>query len=116
MRLTHPALLRDACYIGGQWRKLPQHFTVTDPATGKAIGNVPDAGEKETLEAIAAADAALPAWRGLTAKARTGLLRRWYELIQAHESDLAALLTAEQGKPLAEAEGEIRYAASFVEW
>jgi succinate-semialdehyde dehydrogenase/glutarate-semialdehyde dehydrogenase len=91
-------------------------FSVFDPATGAALGEVPDCGTAETRRAIAAAEAALPAWRGLTAKARAQVLQRWFAAINANADDLARMITAECGKPLAEAKGEVAYGASFVEW
>jgi succinate semialdehyde dehydrogenase (EC 1.2.1.16) len=89
---------------------------VTNPATGEVIGTVPKMGTAETRRAIEAADKALPAWRALTAKERSAKLRRWFELMIENQDDLARLMTTEQGKPLAEAKGEIAYAASFIEW
>jgi succinate-semialdehyde dehydrogenase/glutarate-semialdehyde dehydrogenase len=91
-------------------------FSVCDPATGVALGEVPNCGAAETRRAIAAAEAALPAWRNLTAKARAQVLQRWFAAINANADDLARLITAECGKPLAEARGEVAYGASFVEW
>ncbi|MFT4065457.1 NAD-dependent succinate-semialdehyde dehydrogenase [Paraburkholderia sp.] len=116
--LKDPALLRDQAYIDGQWCAADsgESFDVVDPATGNALGGVPRMGEAETLRAIAAANAAWPAWRARTAKARALVLRRWYELMLENADDLALILTAEQGKPLAEAKGEILYGASFIEW
>ena len=118
LNLQAPELLRSACYINGQW--IPalsaQTLTVTNPATGAIITTVPNGTAEETRQAIAAADAALPAWRALTAARRGKILRRWAELMLEHQNDLALLMTAEQGKPLAEAKGEVIYAASFLEW
>jgi succinate-semialdehyde dehydrogenase/glutarate-semialdehyde dehydrogenase len=108
--------LRQAAWIGGVERDGTTWIPVTNPATGVRLGRVPDLGAGEALEAVAAARDALPAWRGLTAKARSVILRRWYDRVLDARSDLARLLTAEQGKPLAEAEGEIAYAAAFIEW
>jgi succinate-semialdehyde dehydrogenase/glutarate-semialdehyde dehydrogenase len=118
MHLRDPELLRERCYIDGRWQPAADGstFPVVNPADGAIIAEVPDCGRQETQAAIVAADAALPAWRAKTAKERARLLRRWYELILAHQDDLAVLLTTEQGKPLAEAAGEIVYGASFVEW
>jgi succinate-semialdehyde dehydrogenase / glutarate-semialdehyde dehydrogenase len=118
MKLKDPQLFRQQCYINGNWcdADSAQRVEVSDPATGELIGHVPLMTGGETLRAIAAADAALPAWRALPAKERARLLRRWFDLVVQHEEDLAALMTWEQGKPLAEALGEIRYAASFIEW
>ncbi len=105
-------------YIGGAW--LPaasgRTFAVRDPATGELLADVPKMGAAETRQAIAAAEAAWPAWRALGAKERSGVLRRWYDLILAHREDLARLMTREQGKPLAEARGEIGAGAAQVEW
>ena len=91
-------------------------LTVTDPASGAALGDVPAMGAAETTRAVLAADAALPAWRARTAKERAAILRRWFALILAHADDLAQLITAECGKPLAEAKGEVAHGAAFVEW
>jgi len=112
----YAALLRQQAYIDGRWLDGTQTFAVTNPATGACIAQVPDLGAADTQAAIDAAEKALPAWRALPAKQRSNLLRRWYELILAHADGLAALMTAEQGKPLAEAKGEVGYGASFVEW
>ncbi|WP_238121029.1 MULTISPECIES: NAD-dependent succinate-semialdehyde dehydrogenase [unclassified Xanthobacter] len=116
--LTDAALLRDKAYINGAWTSADSgaSFTVTDPADGTALASVPDMGAEETRRAIAAADRALPAWRAKTAKERANILRKWYELIMAAQEDLARIMTAEQGKPLAEARGEVAYGASFIEW
>ena len=89
---------------------------VTNPATGETLGTVPRMGAEETRQAIEAADKALPAWRAKTAKERAAILRKWFDLMMANQEDLAQLMTAEQGKPLAEVAGEIAYAASFIEW
>lgn len=115
LALQRPDLLREACLVNGEWLGAPA-LAILNPATGQEIGRAPDLGAAETLAAVAAADAALPAWRGLPASARSAILRRWFDLILRHQEDLARLLTAEQGKPLAEARGEVAYAASFVEW
>ncbi|PWV59458.1 NADP-dependent succinate-semialdehyde dehydrogenase [Plasticicumulans acidivorans] len=118
MKLNDPTLLRQQCYIDGQWLAADSGATiqVNDPATGDHIGSVPKMGTAETRRAIAAAERALPAWRALTAKERANRLRKWFELMLANQEDLAVLMTSEQGKPLAEARGEIAYAASFIEW
>ena len=118
MKLADAALLRDQAFIDGAWVGADngKGFPVTNPADGSALGNVPDMGEAETKRAIAAADAALPAWRNKTAKERAALMRRWHDLMLAHQDDLALIMTAEQGKPLAEAKGEVVYGASFIEW
>ena len=114
--LQRPDLFREAAYIGGRWVTGTASLEVTNPATGQVLGHIPDLGEAEALAAVAAAEGAYPAWRALTAKARGAILRKWFELMLAHQEDLARILTAEQGKPLAEAKGEIAYAASFLEW
>ncbi len=118
MQLQHPELLRDRAFIDGQWCSAENGatLTITNPATGEALAEVPDMAAVETRRAIAAANAAWPAWRALTAKQRGGILRQWFELIVTHANDLALLMTSEQGKPLAEARGEALYAASFIEW
>ncbi|PKO86479.1 MAG: succinate-semialdehyde dehydrogenase (NADP(+)) [Betaproteobacteria bacterium HGW-Betaproteobacteria-12] len=118
MKLQNPDLLRAANLIGGQWVGADDGATLTvvDPATGERLAEVPRCGAGETQRAIAAADAALPAWRALTAKQRGAVLIEWFRLINAHADDLARLITAEGGKPLAEAKGEVAYGASFVEW
>lgn len=118
LQLKDPALLRQQSYIDGKWCDADQGGTlpVTDPATGAQIGTVPLMGKVETHCAIAAANAAWPAWRKKTAKERGAILRKWSDLMLAHADDLAAIMTCEQGKPLAEARGEISYAASFVDW
>jgi succinate-semialdehyde dehydrogenase/glutarate-semialdehyde dehydrogenase len=106
------------CYINGQWvgADSAQTFAVTNPATGEQLATVPDAGAAETRRAIEAARVAQHDWRARTAGERAKVLRRWYELLLANQEDLARLMTAEQGKPLAESRGEIAYAASFIEW
>ena len=118
LSLRDPDLLRQRCPIGGQWRDADSGGTceVTNPATGALLGTVPDMGQAETRQAIEAAHAAFPAWAKKTAKERAQILRRLYELMMAHQDDLAILMTAEQGKPLAEAKGEVAYSASFIEW
>jgi succinate-semialdehyde dehydrogenase/glutarate-semialdehyde dehydrogenase len=118
MKLRDAELLRTRGLIGGEWCDADNgaRFAVTNPATGAVIAEVADMGADETRRAIAAAERALVAWRNTTGRHRAECLRRWYELIRAHEADLAALMTAEQGKPLAEAAGEVVYGASFVEW
>ncbi|UZE25782.1 NAD-dependent succinate-semialdehyde dehydrogenase [Pseudomonas sp. B21-056] len=118
MRLADPELLRELCYIDGQWVAADTAGTidVTNPATGEVIGCVPRMGSGETRRAINAAHAALPAWRALTAKERAARLQAWFREIMNHQQDLAQIMTAEQGKPLAEARGEIAFAAAYVEW
>ena len=118
LELKDLGLLRDKCYVDGRWLAAADdaRFEVTNPVDRRTIATVPDLGPDETREAIAAAERALPAWRARTAGDRARLLRRWYDLMLAHQEDLARLMTVEQGKPLAEARGEIAYAASFIEW
>ena len=114
--LRDPTLLKTDALIDGRWVAGPARFDVHDPATGQKLADVARLGSVEAEAAIAAANAAWPAWRNKTAKERANLLRRWYELLMAHQDDLARLMTAEQGKPLPEAKGEVAYGASFVEW
>lgn len=116
--LVDPDLLRTQCLINGEWVDQAKQATcaVTNPANGGILGSVPDLGADETRVAIDAAQAAFPAWARKTAKERAQILHRMYELMRDHQNDLARILTAEQGKPLAEATGEIAYAASFLEW
>jgi len=116
--LKDPKLFRDRAYVDGAWVEADsrKRFDVDNPADAARLGSVPDMGAAETKRAIAAAEAALPAWRGLPAKERSKILRKWFDLIMANVEDLAQLLTAEQGKPLAESRGEIAYGASFIEW
>ena len=118
MQLKDAQLFRQQAFVNGAWADADsgQTIKVTNPATGDVIGTVPKMGAAETRRAIEAADKALPAWRALTAKERSAKLRRWYELMLENQEDLARLMTIEQGKPLAEAKGEIAYAASFIEW
>ena len=118
MELHVPELFRQQAFIDGQWCEAEhgQRTDICNPASGERLGSVPDMGAAETRRAIAAAQAAQPAWRQRTAKERAAVLRRWFELILLHQEDLARIMTAEQGKPLAEARGEIAYAASFIEW
>ncbi|MGE3782879.1 MAG: aldehyde dehydrogenase family protein, partial [Alphaproteobacteria bacterium] len=118
MKLQDEKLFRQHCYVDGEWVDAIGRETipVKNPATGETLGTVPKMGAEETRRAIEAADRALPAWRAKTAKERAQILRKWFELMMANQDDLAALMTAEQGKPLAEAKGEIAYAAAFIEW
>lgn len=118
MNLQNPGLLRSTNLIDGKWVGADSGATLTvvDPASGERIAEVPCCGAAETRRAIAAADAALPSWRALTARQRGQLLLAWQRLILDHADDLAALITAEGGKPLSEARGEATYGASFVEW
>ncbi len=118
MQLNDPSLFREKCYIDGAWCDADTGDTVpvNNPATDETIGSVPKMGTDETRRAIEAAGAALPGWRGKTAKERAQTLRRWYELMVENADDLALIMTTEQGKPLAESKGEVLYAASFLEW
>ncbi len=118
MKLTRPDLLRQQCYLAGEWRDADSGETaaVTNPATGEVIAKVPMMGVAETVRAIEAAKVAQKLWAGRTAKERANILRKWYELMMANQDDLARILTAEMGKPFAEAKGEIAYGASFIEW
>ncbi|MFN2381292.1 MAG: NAD-dependent succinate-semialdehyde dehydrogenase [Guyparkeria sp.] len=112
------ALFREACFIDGQWVSPPkmERLSVDNPANGQIIGSVPRLGREHTLQTIEAAQRAWPAWRELSAEARGSILYRWYELMLEQEETLARIMTLEQGKPLAESAGEIRYAASFLKW
>ena len=116
--LADSALFRQRCYVNGAWidARSSDAMEVDNPATREVIGTVPAFGRQETRAAIEAADAAWSGWRSRPAKDRARLMRRWFELLMAHQEDLAVLMTSEQGKPLAESRGEIAYAASFVEW
>lgn len=116
--LSDPALLATDAYIAGEWLEADNgaRFAVTNPARGDVIAHVPDLGRAETARAIAAAETAQKEWAKRTGKDRASVLRRWFDLMMAAQEDLAMILTAEQGKPLAEARGEIAYGASFVEW
>jgi len=116
--LKDPSLLQSRAFIDGAWVDADsgKSFPVSNPANGVVLGQVADCGSAETDRAIAAAEAAFPAWRDKTAKERAAILRKWYELILENQEDLAQIMTAEQGKPLAEARGEVVYGATFVEW
>lgn len=118
MELQTPALFRQQGYVDGHWCEADQgaRTEIANPANGERLGSVPNMGAPETRRAIEAAQAAQPAWRKRTAKERAAVLRKWYELMLRHQEDLARIMTAEQGKPLAEARGEVLYAASFIEW
>ena len=118
IKLQDSKLLREQCYIDGAWAAADSGGTIPvhNPATDAQIGVIPNMGTKETRRAIEAAARALPPWAARTAKERAVLLRRWFDLMLVHQQDLAVLMTAEQGKPLAESKGEIAYAASFLEW
>ena len=114
--LNDPSLLKTDALIDGQWITGPSRFAVHDPATGLKLADVANLGPQDAQAAIAAANAAWPAWRSKTAKERSILLRKWYDLLMQHQDDLGRIMTAEQGKPLPEAKGEVAYGASFVEW
>ncbi len=118
LNLKDPNLFREQAYIDGLWQYADSSecTAIRNPATGETLGSVPRMGRAETRRAIAAASAAGPAWRAKTAGERAKKLRRWHELLLAHQDDLALIMTSEQGKPLAEARGEIAYAASYLEW
>jgi succinate-semialdehyde dehydrogenase/glutarate-semialdehyde dehydrogenase len=118
MQLKDPSLFRTECYVDGRWIAAASGLShaVANPASGEVLGTVPRLAADETRAAVAAAHAAFPAWAAKTAKERSVLLKRWNDLILANVDDLAAIMTAEQGKPLAEAKGEVSYAASFIEW
>ena len=114
--LQDSKLFNTGYLVNGEWRKLNNTFDVLNPATGEVVAQVAKAGKQETEEAIAAAVNAFPAWRAKTAKERSTILYRWYQLIIENKSWLGQLMTTEQGKPLKEAEGEVEYAASFIQW
>ena len=118
LTLKNSALFRQQAYVAGQWVDADSKATreVTNPATGEILGTVPFMGVDETRRAIDAAEIAMQSWKLKTGKERAAVLRRWFELMMANQDDLAVILTAEQGKPLAEAKGEIAYGASFIEW
>jgi succinate-semialdehyde dehydrogenase/glutarate-semialdehyde dehydrogenase len=118
LKLKRADLLKSQVLINGEWCGADngEQFPVTNPATGDIIASVPRLGQVETERAIVAAEKALPAWRAKTAKERAQILRRWYQLMMEHQEDLAQLMTHEQGKSLAEARGEVAYAAAFIEW
>ena len=117
LTLTRPDLIRSANFIAGQWSATPAaRLAVTDPATGATITEVPDSGALEARAALDAAHAAFPAWRRVPAKQRAAIIKRWNDLVLAHQDDLGKLISREQGKPLAEGKGEVAYAASYIEW
>jgi succinate-semialdehyde dehydrogenase/glutarate-semialdehyde dehydrogenase len=115
-QLADPSLLKTKALIHGEWVGGSSRFTVTDPATGKKLVDVANLGAAETRKALDAAHAAWPQWRSKTAKERATILMKWFHLLHQHADDLARIMTAEQGKPLAEAKGEVGYGASFIEW
>jgi succinate-semialdehyde dehydrogenase/glutarate-semialdehyde dehydrogenase len=110
--------MRHQCYVNGAWRDASEGKTieVTNPSSAASVGTVPAFNAADTRAAIDAANAAWPAWRAKSGKERAQLMRAWFDLVMAHQHDLGVLMTAEQGKPLAEVKGEIAYAASFIEW
>ena len=116
--LADGSLLKTESFIDGVWVPAASgaRFAVHNPADGLKLAEVANAGAAEATQAIAAAQRAMPAWRGRTAKERAAVLRKWFELILANQEDLAKLMTAEQGKPLTESRGEVLYGASFIEW
>src|SRR6266571_7143227 len=118
LSLKDTKLFREQCYIDGGWADARERKTIAvhNPATGAVLGTVPRMGGAEAKRAVEAAARAWPAWRAKTAKERAVILRKWFDLMMANQEDLAQLMTAEQGKPLAEARGEIAYGASFIEW
>ena len=118
MHLKDPTLLRTQAFLNGEWVNADNRAAhdVLNPATGEKLGTVPAMGAAETRRAIEAAAAAFPAWAAKTAKDRGTILRRWFDLMMANQDDLAIIMTAEQGKPLAESKGEIAYAAAFIDW
>src|SRR3954470_18414700 len=115
MKLNDPTLLKERCYVGGEWVGESTQ-AVNDPATGEVLARVPRFGAVETTDAIERAEAAFPSWSRKTAKERSVLLRRWFDLMLANKEDIALIMTSEQGKPLAESRGEVEYAASFIEY
>jgi succinate-semialdehyde dehydrogenase/glutarate-semialdehyde dehydrogenase len=115
-QLKDPSLLQTDALINGQWIPGASRFDIVDPATGHKLADVANLGPKDAEAAIAAANAAWPAWKAKTAKERSIILRKWFDLLMANQDDIARIMTAEQGKPLAEAKGEVAYGASFVEW
>jgi len=118
LKLKDPTLFRQQCYVDGAWVNADSGKTLSirNPANGETLGTVPGMGAAEARRAIEAANAAWPAWRTKTGKERANILRKWFDLMMANQDDLGMILTAEQGKPLAEAKGEIAYGASFIEW
>ncbi|AZT85250.1 NAD-dependent succinate-semialdehyde dehydrogenase [Marinobacter sp. NP-4(2019)] len=118
VQLTKPELIRESAFINGKWvqARSGQTFAVVNPANGEHLASVPDMGVEDTRQAIEDAAAAWPAWRSTVAKERANILRKWFTLVMENQEDLARLMTAEQGKPLAESRGEVAYGASFIEW
>ena len=116
LTLNDPTLLRQHAYLNGEWIAGTSSFAVTNPVDDAVLGTVPNLGPAEAQQAIDAAAAAFPAWSKKTGKERATIMRKWFDLMLAHADDLAAIMTAEQGKPLAEAKGEVMYGSSFIEW
>jgi succinate-semialdehyde dehydrogenase/glutarate-semialdehyde dehydrogenase len=116
LKLKDQTLFKSDAYVNGAWEKGAKTFAVTNPSTGGKLADVADLSGADTRAAIDAAQDAFPAWKKKTAKERAALLRKWFDLIMANQEDLAAIMTAEQGKPLAETRGEVAYGASFIEW
>ncbi len=116
MKVQDPALFRQECYIDGKWVSAEKSIEVLNPSDNSVLGYVPSLGAAEARSGIEAAQLAYTSWKDLTAKERSGYLRKWFELIVSHKQDLAIIMTSEQGKPLAEAEGEVLYGAAYVEW
>ena len=116
MNIKNKNLLVNKCYLNGTWVSSNKKIKVISPATGELIAEVPDFGKKETAEAIDAAEIAFKTWSKFTAHERSKILKKWYDLVIDNQDDLATIMTAEQGKPLSEAKGEIIYAANFIEW
>ena len=115
MKLNDPTLLVERCYVGGAWIGEPTD-PVDNPATGEVLARVPKFGAAETTQAVEQAGEAFKSWSKRTAKERSVIMRRWFELMIANKEDIALIMTSEQGKPLAEARGEVDYAASFIEF
>ncbi|HEY0820746.1 MAG TPA: aldehyde dehydrogenase family protein, partial [Rhizobacter sp.] len=115
-QLADQSLLRSNALVQGEWVGGSSRFDVVDPATGQKLVDVANLGAAETRKALEAAHAAWPQWRAKTAKERASILMKWFHLLHQHADDLARIMTAEQGKPLAEAKGEVTYGASFIEW
>lgn len=118
VELRTPELFRERCFVGGNWLDAGSHETLTvdNPATGEVIGRVPNFDGQDTAQAIAQAEQAFRTWRATTATERSNVLWRWHQLLEEHVDDLAAIITLEQGKPLAEAKGEVEYASAFIKW
>jgi len=116
IQLNDPSLLKTASYVNGEWLTTGSQIPVLNPATGETVAEVENLSKDHVTAAIDAADAAMPEWQQKTAKERAAIMRKWYELMLENQDDLGAIMTAEQGKPLAEAKGEVAYGASFIEW